>query len=68
LLFNPDRARDGITFEADILSNSTMDVLIKIQASEAVVVKVEDGKLFIIALILCRGRSWVPGHWSLKIR
>ena len=44
LLFNPDRARDGITFEADILSNSTMDVLIKIQASEAVVVKVEEGK------------------------
>ena len=44
LLFNPDRAREGITFEADILSNSTMDVLIQIQASEAVVVKVEEGK------------------------
>ena len=36
LLFNPDRGRDGITFEAD--------VLIKIQASEAVVVRVEEGK------------------------
>lgn len=44
LVFNPDRARGGISFEADILSNSTMDVLIKIEASEAVVVKVEEGR------------------------
>lgn len=44
LILNPERAREGIIFEADILSDATMDVLIKIQASEAVVVKMEDGK------------------------
>lgn len=45
LLFNPDRQQNGITFEADILSNSTMDVLIQIQADEAVIVTREDGEI-----------------------
>lgn len=45
LLFNPDRQQNGITFEADILTNSTMDVLIQIQADEAVIVTREDGEI-----------------------
>lgn len=66
LLFNPERARDGITFEADILSNSTMDVLIKIQADEAVYMKVEGGEL-----IVKHRADPMPGpeqgDWSLVI-
>ncbi|AIU88993.1 MULTISPECIES: phage tail protein [Pectobacterium] len=38
LLLNPERRKTGITFEADLLSNSTADLLIRIQADEAVIV------------------------------
>ncbi|GKV91749.1 phage tail protein [Pectobacterium carotovorum] len=38
LLLNPERRKTGITFDADLLSNSTADLLIRIQADEAVIV------------------------------
>ncbi|HAU5704130.1 TPA: phage tail protein [Citrobacter freundii] len=45
LLFNPDRQQNGITFEAEILSNSTMDILFQIQTDESVIVTSEDGEI-----------------------
>ncbi|WP_083953402.1 phage tail protein [Thauera butanivorans] len=43
LLANPDR-RDGITFEADLLDHSSMDLVIRLQLTERVVVSTaEDG-------------------------
>lgn len=38
LLANPDRARDGITFEADLLDHDKMDVHIRIALTERVTV------------------------------
>lgn len=43
LLLNPDRQQNGITYEADLLSNTTMDVLFKIQVDEATIVHHENG-------------------------
>ncbi|WP_315708988.1 phage tail protein [Brenneria uluponensis] len=45
LLFNPERRKDGIKFDADLLSNSTMDVLISIQVDESVVVEQHAGNI-----------------------
>jgi hypothetical protein len=43
---NPDRRKDGITFEADILDNAKVDLDIKLRLTERVVVKaIADGKL-----------------------
>lgn len=41
LFFNPDRQRDGVTFEADILNHSTVDLAIKIPLTERVTVLVD---------------------------
>lgn len=38
LLLNPERRREGIRFEAEILNNDTADVLYTIKASEMVIV------------------------------
>ncbi|EAN0852621.1 phage tail protein [Salmonella enterica] len=43
LLINADRWRDGVKFEAQILSDSTVDLLLKIRTSEAVIVNLKDG-------------------------
>ncbi|MGL5948152.1 MAG: phage tail protein [Aeromonas sp.] len=68
LVLNPERNQDGITFKADILSDSSVDVLYTIQASEAVVVHETE-----------RGRwrqehrtdpqvEWQPsGGWTLSV-
>lgn len=47
LLFNPERRRDGIDFDADILNDDTIDVLYVIKATERVIVAMEDGELVI---------------------
>lgn len=44
LLANPDRQRDGIKFEVDVLTNGTADVSIEIQLTEAVDVQYVEGK------------------------
>lgn len=45
LLLNPDRMRDGFTFEADLLNNQTADISIKIKLTERVRVSTSpDGK------------------------
>ncbi|WP_140920795.1 phage tail protein [Limnobaculum xujianqingii] len=48
LLLNPDRRQNGITYEADLLSNSTMDILFIIQVDESTIVSRSDkGELII---------------------
>jgi hypothetical protein len=47
LLFNPERRRDGIDFDADILNDDTIDVLFVIKATERVIVNMVEGKLVI---------------------
>ncbi|VVE41400.1 hypothetical protein PCO31111_04191 [Pandoraea communis] len=44
LLANPDRQRDGIKFEVDVLKTGTADVSIEIQLTEAVDVQYVEGK------------------------
>ncbi|RRW94292.1 phage tail protein [Pandoraea apista] len=44
LLANPERQRDGIKFEADILNDAAADVSIEIQLTEAVDVQYVEGK------------------------
>ncbi|WP_192457705.1 phage tail protein [Musicola keenii] len=44
LLFNPDNQKNGITFEVDILNNDAIDLLVKIQVTEAVAVTSANGK------------------------
>ncbi|WP_148716690.1 phage tail protein [Chitinolyticbacter meiyuanensis] len=39
LLDNPDKRRDGFTFEADLLSHGGVDLSLKIQLTERVVVR-----------------------------
>ncbi|WP_084687859.1 phage tail protein [Paraburkholderia oxyphila] len=39
LVLNPDERGNGITYEVDILDNATVDVSVKIQLTESVVVK-----------------------------
>lgn len=41
LLLNPELRRDGISFEAELLSNDTADVLYTIKASEMVIVTLD---------------------------
>jgi len=43
LLANPDRQRDGIRFEADLLDKGKMDLALSIQLTERVVVRPVDG-------------------------
>lgn len=43
LLANPDRQRDGVTFEADLLNRTSMDLAVRIQLTERVVVKAQPG-------------------------
>lgn len=43
LLANPDRQRDGITFEADLLNRKSMDIAVRLQLTERVVVKALEG-------------------------
>ena len=40
IFFNPDRRRDGFTFEAEVLNHTTVDVAVKLALSERVVVRV----------------------------
>lgn len=42
LVTNRDERRDGMTFVADVLSNSAVDLAIKVKLSESVVVGVDD--------------------------
>ncbi|WP_210452347.1 phage tail protein [Pantoea ananatis] len=45
LLLNPELRRDGISFDAELLSNDTADILFNIKASEMVIVTFgADGK------------------------
>lgn len=45
LLLNPDLRREGISFEAELLSNDTADILFTIKANEMVIVSFdENGK------------------------
>ncbi|WP_406705254.1 phage tail protein [Sodalis sp.] len=44
LLFNPDRHRDGIAFDVDILDDDTVDVLFVIKATERVRVSNDAGQ------------------------
>lgn len=43
LLANPDRQRDGIRFEADLLDKGKMDLALSIQLTERVVVRPMEG-------------------------
>ncbi|MFB9996260.1 phage tail protein [Providencia rustigianii] len=45
LLFNPDKRKSGIRFDADILDSEKIDVLFTIKATERVVIKIEDEKI-----------------------
>lgn len=45
MLQNPDLMRAGFTFEADILTHQTMDLSIKLQLTERVVVSTVDGQM-----------------------
>lgn len=42
---NPDLMREGFAFEADILTHQTMDLSIKLQLTERVIVSEVDGQL-----------------------
>ncbi|MBB5192081.1 hypothetical protein HNQ50_002818 [Silvimonas terrae] len=43
LLANPDQRKDAIQFEADIISNDTVDVSIKLPVTESVLARQVDG-------------------------
>lgn len=42
LLLNLDKSREGVTFEADIIDNTTVDLSIKLPLSERVIVKPQE--------------------------
>ncbi|REE92642.1 phage tail protein [Cupriavidus plantarum] len=44
LFNNPDKRPDGFKFEVDILSHTTVDLLMKLPLTERVIVKVVDGE------------------------
>lgn len=48
LMDNPDKRRDGITFEADIVDNDRCDLSIKLQLTERVIVTQGDGGVLTI--------------------
>lgn len=45
LLFNPDKRKNGIRYDADILASDKIDVLFVIKATERVLVMFEDNKI-----------------------
>lgn len=45
LLFNSDKRKDGITFEADMLNNASVDLAIKVKLTERVGVHESAGQL-----------------------
>lgn len=45
LLFNEDKQKNGIRFDADILDNDTIDALFTIKASESTYTRFDDGNV-----------------------
>jgi hypothetical protein len=70
LLDNPDKRQTGITFEADIIDHDKVDLSIKLQLTERVIVKDQgNGKLDIsIADEPQPEVLLTAGHWDIYLR
>lgn len=70
LLDNIDKRQSGITFEADIIDHDKVDLSIKLQLTERVIVKdLGNGKLDIsIADEPQPEARLIAGHWELYLR
>lgn len=63
LFFNPDRQRDGVKFEADILNHSTVDLAIKIPLTERVTVQVDGQSYRVTHQPEPVNQNDDPAHW-----
>lgn len=70
LLDNEDRRRDGITFETDLLDNDKVDLSIKLQLTERVIVKDNgDGSYTITVADEPQPEARLQSaHWRLYLR
>lgn len=69
LLANPDRQRDGIRFEADLLDKGKMDLALSIQLTERVVVRLVEGGGYTAEHVPEPPLDeWAGWTWNLTIR
>lgn len=70
LLDNPDKRQTGITFEADIIDHDKVDLSIKLQLTERVIVKDQgNGKLDITIADEPQPEAFLSaGHWDVYLR
>jgi hypothetical protein len=68
LLLNPERRKEGLRFDVDLLSNDTADILFSIPVSERVVVSREEGQLVATHIDEPVPEAPVLGNWDILIQ